>query len=44
MTRRPSLTTMLRQYKRATTATHLARMEGEEDNGWQGVAQALGVA
>ena len=28
----------------ATTATYLARMEGEEDNGWEGVATALGVA
>ena len=28
----------------ATTARYLARMEGERDNGWQGVAQALGVA
>ena len=28
----------------ATTARYLARMEGEEDNGWQGVSQALGVA
>ena len=28
----------------ATTARYLARMEGEQDNGWQGVAQALGVA
>ena len=27
----------------ATTATYLARMEGEEDNGWEGVATALGV-
>ena len=28
----------------ATTATYLARMEGEADNGWDGVAAALGVA
>ena len=28
----------------ATTATYLARMGGEEDNGWKGVAAALGVA
>ena len=28
----------------STTATYLARMEGENDNGWQGVAQAMGVA
>ena len=28
----------------ATTATYLARMEGEEDNGWEGVATALGVS
>jgi len=28
----------------ATTATYLARMEGEEDNGWKGVATALGVS
>ena len=28
----------------ATTATYLARMEGEDDNWWQGVAQAMGVA
>ena len=28
----------------ATTATYLARMEGEDDNGWQQVADALGVA
>ena len=27
----------------ATTATYLARMEGEEDNGWEGVATALGA-
>jgi hypothetical protein len=27
----------------ATTATYLARMEGESDNGWDGVATALGV-
>jgi len=27
----------------ATTATYLARMEGEEDTGWEGVATALGV-
>ena len=27
----------------ATTAIYLARMEGEDDNGWQGVADALGV-
>ena len=27
----------------ATTATYLARMEGEEDKGWEGVATALGV-
>ena len=26
----------------ATTATYLARMEGEEDNGWEGVAQVPG--
>ena len=25
-------------------ATYLARMEGEEDNGWDGVAAALGVS
>jgi integrase/recombinase XerD len=28
----------------ATTVRYLRRLEGEEDNGWQGVAQALGVA
>ena len=28
----------------ATTATYLARMGGEEDNGWDGVAAALGVS
>ena len=28
----------------ATTATYLARMEGEEDKGWEGVATALGVS
>ena len=28
----------------ATTATYLARMEGEEDEGWEAVATALGVA
>jgi hypothetical protein len=28
----------------STTAIYLARMEGEDDNGWQGVAQAMGVA
>ena len=28
----------------ATTAIYLARMEGEDDNGWQGVADALEVA
>ena len=28
----------------ATTATYLARMEGEEDNGWEGVATALGLS
>ena len=28
----------------ATTARYLARMEGEADNGWDGVAVALGVA
>ena len=28
----------------ATTAIYLARMEGEDDNGWQQVADALGVA
>ena len=28
----------------ATTATYLARMEGEEDKGWEGVAAALGVS
>ena len=27
----------------ATTARYLARLEGEQDNGWQGVAQSLGV-
>jgi len=27
----------------ATTATYLARMEGEEDTGWEGVATALEV-
>ena len=26
-----------------TTATYLARMEGEEDTGWEGVATALEV-
>ena len=26
----------------ATTARYLARMKGEQDNGWQGVAQVLG--
>ena len=28
----------------ATTAIYLARMEGEDDNGWQQVADVLGVA
>ena len=28
----------------ATTATYLARMEGEEDEGWEAVAPALGVS
>ena len=28
----------------ATTATYLARMDGEEDKGREGVATALGVA
>jgi hypothetical protein len=28
----------------ATTATYLARMEGEEDEGWEAVATALGVS
>ena len=28
----------------ATTARYLARMEGEADNGWDGVAGALGVS
>ena len=28
----------------STTATYLARIDGEGDNGWQGVADALGVA
>ena len=28
----------------ATTARYLARMEGEADSGWEGVAAALGVA
>ena len=28
----------------ATKATYLARMEGGEDNGWEGVAAALGVS
>ena len=28
----------------ATTARYLARMEGEADNGWDGVAVALGVS
>jgi len=28
----------------ATTATYLASMEGEEDKGWEGVAQALDVS
>ena len=28
----------------ATTATYLARMEGEGDNGWEGVATALCVS
>ena len=28
----------------AASQKTLARMEGEQDNGWQGVAQALGVA
>ena len=27
----------------ATTARYLARMEGEADHGWDGVAVALGV-
>ena len=27
-----------------TTARYLARMEGERDTGWHGVAAALGVA
>ena len=27
----------------ATTARYLARMEGEADHGWDGVAAALGV-
>ena len=27
----------------ATTARYLARMEGEADNGWDGVAASLGV-
>ena len=27
----------------ATTARYLPRMEGEADNGWDGVAAALGV-
>ena len=31
-------------FRTATTATYLARMEGEEDNGWEGVATALGVS
>jgi len=28
----------------ATTATYLARMEGEEDHGWDGAATALGAS
>ena len=28
----------------ATTDTYLARMEGEENKGWEGVATALGVS
>ena len=28
----------------ATTARYLARMEGESEQGWEGVAAALGVA
>ena len=34
---------LLRHRSIATTATYLARMEGEEDKGWEGVATALGV-
>ena len=34
---------LLGQRSIATTATYLARMEGEEDPGWEGVAAALGV-
>ena len=35
--------TLLGHASIATTARYLARMEGEEDDGWQGVATALGV-
>ena len=38
-----SISSFLGHASIATTALYLARLQGEEDNEWQGVAQALGI-